>query len=183
MAKAPAKQEAPAATAAPKSSKKWLIIILAVVLLLVVLGGGAAFLLLKKSHSNGDSAHAESAAKKSEEQPVFVRLETFTVGLQPDTEKQGQYLQVVPELKVGDKLVEEKIKGYLPEIRYKTILLLSSKKPSELSTPQGVEKLSYELRNNINQILGGKPPAGAPAATAGANEPVQAVVFTSFIIQ
>ena len=186
MAKAPAKQEAPAATAAPKSSKKWLIIGLAVFVLLLVLGGGVAFLLLKKSHGDGDEKHSESSSKSSKPEaiPMFVKMESFTVKLQPDAEKQEQYLQAVPELRVSDITVNEKVKVYMPEIRYKTLLLLSSKKPSELSTPQGVEKLSYELRNQINQILSGKPAdAAAAVATAGPNDQVQAVVFTSFIIQ
>ena len=188
MAKAPAKQETPAAAVAPKKNKKWLIIIIAVVFLVLVLAGGVAFLLLKKSHGGGENPAGESAGKssKSEAQPVFVRLEAFTVGLQPDPEKQGQYLQTVPELKVRDITVDEKLKGYMPEIRYKIILLLQSKKPSDLSTPQGVEKLSFELRNQINQILSGgvKPvAAGEAAANAGPNDPVQAVVFSSFIIQ
>ncbi len=187
MAKAPAKQEAPAAAAAaPKSSKKWLIIGLAVLVLLLVLGGGVALLLLKKGHGDADEKRTESAGKnsKAEALPMFMKLESFTVKLQPDAEKQEQYLQAVPELRVSDITVNEKVKVYMPEIRYKTLLLLSSKKPSELSTPQGVEKLSYELRNQINQTLSGSAkPAGDATASAAPNDQVQAVVFTSFIIQ
>lgn len=185
MAKAPPRQETPAVAAAPKKSKKWLIIILAILIVLLVLGGGVALLLLKKGHGDdGQASESSGKSSKSEALPKFVKLESFTVKLQPDAEKQEQYLQAVPELRVSDITVDEKVKVYMPEIRYKTLLLLSSKKPSELSTPQGVEKLSYELRNQINQILSGKPAGEAAAsASAGPTDQVLAVVFTSFIIQ
>ena len=187
MAKAPAKQEEPVAHA--KSSKKFLIIIIAVVLLVVVLGGGAAFILLKKKGDSeeGDGEHAKKPAEKSakhEVLPVFVRLEPFTVKMQADADKPEQYLQLVPELKVLDVTVSEKIKVYMPEIRHKMLLLLSSKKPSELSTPQGVDKLSVDLRNQVNLIVDGEQKAAPPAdGKPRAEDSVQSVLFTSFIIQ
>ena len=186
MAKAPAKQEEPVAHA--KSSKKLLIIIIAVVLLVVVLGAVAAIVLLKKKgdHDEGEGEAKKPAAKaaKHETVPVFVRLEPFTVKLQPDQEKQEQYLQLVPELKVLEAPVGEKIKVYMPEIRHKMLLLLSSKKPSELSTPQGVDKLSSELRNQVNIIVDGEQKTAPPAdGRPRPDDSVQAVLFTSFIIQ
>jgi len=185
MAKAPAKQEEPVASA--KSSKKLLIIIIAVVLLLVILGGAAAVLLLKKKASEdgeGDSKKPAGKSAKHDAAPVFVRLEPFTVKLQADAEKQEQYLQLVPELKVLDAPVGEKIKVYMPEIRHKMLLLLSSRKPSELSTPQGVDKLSTDLRNQVNLIVDGEQKTAPPAdGKPRAEDSVQAVLFTSFIIQ
>jgi flagellar FliL protein len=73
----------------------------------------------------------------------------------------------------------------MPEIRYKTLLLLSSKRPSEISTPQGVEQLSVELRATINQILDGSntKPVSQAKAIADPNDSTQAVLFTAFIIQ
>jgi len=185
MAKAPAKQEEPAANA--KSSKKLLIIIIVVVLLLVILGGGAAaLLLLKKKGDDGESEGKKTTEKSAKHStaPVFVRLEPFTVKLQADQEKQEQYLQLVPELRVLDAPVGEKIKLYMPEIRHKMLLLLSSKKPSELSTPQGVDKLSSDLRNQVNLIVDGEQKTAPPAdGKPRAEDSVQAVLFTSFIIQ
>ena len=116
---------------------------------------------------------------------MFVRLEPFTVKLQPDPEKQQeQYLQLVPELRVLDAPVAEKIKVYMPEIRHKMLLLLSSKKPVELSTPPGVEKLSIELRIQVNLIVDGEQKSAPPAdGKPRAEDSVQSVLFTSFIIQ
>ena len=185
MAKAPAKQEEPVAH--NKSSKKLLIIIVAVVLLVVILGGVAAVLLLKKKGDHDEEGDGKKPAAKSakhEMVPVFVRLEPFTVKLQPDQEKQEQYLQLVPELKVLEAPVGEKIKVYMPEIRHKMLLLLSSRKPSELATPQGVDKLSVDLRNQVNLIVDGEQKTAPPAdGRPRAEDSVQAVLFTSFIIQ
>lgn len=188
MAKAPAKQEEPAPKA--KSSKKFLIIIIAAVLLVVLLGGGvAAFLLMKKKGDaeDGDAEPKKNAAKSAKHQaaPVFVRLEPFTVKLQPDPEKQQeQYLQLVPELRVLDAPVADKIKLYMPEIRHKMLLMLSSKKAAELATPQGVDKLSTDLRNQVNLIVDGEQKTAPPAdGKPRAEDSVQSVLFTSFIIQ
>lgn len=193
MAKAPAKQEEPVA---PKVKKKLLIFIIATVVVVLVLAGGAVLLLKKSSNSEGD----EDAAKTSRHElaPVFVRLEPFTVKLQPFEDKPDQYLQLVPELKVINVPAGDRVKLFMPEIRHNMLLILSSKNSGELSSPQGVEKLSTELRTQTNQILGsGDMPKGAAPADdkaipkgaapavdkAGPEDPVQAVLFTSFIIQ
>jgi flagellar FliL protein len=69
------------------------------------------------------------------------------------------------------------------------LLLLSGKKSSDISTPQGVQKLANEMRVTINAIV--EPPQPRkkgkeepePSDRAGPDEPVQAVLFTSFIVQ
>lgn len=183
MAKAPAKQEEPVAKKkAPK--KKLLFIIVIALVAALVLGGGALLWLKKKDAAiagNADKGGAASA--KSDVAPVFVRLESFTVKLQSDPTRSEQYLQMVPELRVLNDSVSSKIKLYMPEIRNRILLLLSSKKPSDLSTPQGMETLSIELRNQINQIIDGSQGAPYTGAAPRPDDPVQSVLYTSFIIQ
>ncbi|MCX7172474.1 MAG: flagellar basal body-associated FliL family protein [Proteobacteria bacterium] len=165
-----------------------LIIIIGLVLVLI-LGGGAAFLLLKKSKAAGEDGETE--VKHHDVKPVFVKLESFTVKLQPDEGKQEQqFMQTVPELKVRDALIAEKAKTYMPEIRHNILLLLSSRRPSELATPQGMEKLSMDIRSVTNKILdeGTKKPAekGKESSETGKVDPddaVQAVLFSTFIVQ
>lgn len=184
MAKAPAKQEEPVVQAAPR--KKWLLIIVLLLVLVLVLGGGAVWWLRKQSNAAiaSNAAMGAAASGKTEAAPVFVRLEPFTVKLQSDPDRQEQYLQMVPELRVLSDSVGDKIKLYMPEIRNKILLLLSSKKPSDLSTPQGMEALSDELRNQINQIVdSGAQGAASAGAKARPDDPVQSVLYTSFIIQ
>lgn len=181
-----AKEEKPAdgAEAAPKKSKKLLIIIIAAVLVLVIGGGAAAFLLMKKGgeHAEDEEVAAEkdtkSAKKKGDKEvpPVFIPMEPFTVNLVPETG--DQYLQVTLSLEAEDPAIGEKLKVYTPKLRNKIMLLLSSKKASELAPKEGKEQLAMEIRDEINAILqpGGK-------GKKGEELPVKEVLFTSFIIQ
>lgn len=188
MAKAPDKQEKPVAEAAPAKSKKLVLLLIIGLVLILILGGGTAFLLLKKSKAAAEDGEVEA---KHDVKPVFVKLESFTVKLQPDEGKQEQqFMQTVPELKVRDALIAEKAKTYMPEIRHNILLLLSSRRPSELATPQGMEKLSADIRGVTNKILGdgAKRPAdkGRESADKGKVDPddaVQAVLFSTFIVQ
>lgn len=194
----------------PKKKNKLVLIIVGAVVAVALVGGGAAFFLMKKGghkcnpEEEGceeavaeENADAPKKAKKdhnAEAPPVFVKLDPFTVRLSSDG--QEAYLQAVPELRVLDAEVGEKIKVYMPEIRHKTLLILAAKKASDLATPQGVQTLSNEMRATINNILeppnprakklkkkGAEETAGAASDRAGPDEPVQAVLFTSFIVQ
>lgn len=193
------KTEDAAEEPAPKKSKKGLLIAIAAIVLIVVVGGAAAFFLMKgkpaaeEGDEEGDEppAKVEKAKKAKKEHedapPVFVKLEAFTVKLQ--TEQQEAYLQAVPELRVLDAHIGDKIKQYTPEIRHKLLLILSGKKTSDVSTPQGVQRLANEMRVTINAIIDPPPPRKKgkepeePGDVAGPEEPVQAVLFTSFIVQ
>ena len=199
MAKAPAKQEAAAEEAAPPKPKNKLILLIVVGLVLVLaLGGGATFFLLKKKAANGDQDETAAAHAKPDAKPTFVKLEAFTVKLMPDEGKQEQqFMQTVPEFKVLDAHVAEKVKNYMPEIRHNILLLLSSRRPSELATPQGMEKLSVDIRKVVNQILDGSPKEAKHGKesskadketekadqAADPEDSVQAVLFSTFIIQ
>ncbi|HZV54732.1 MAG TPA: flagellar basal body-associated FliL family protein [Rhodocyclaceae bacterium] len=181
----------------PPKKSKLLLIIIAAVVAVALIGGGATFFLMKKNANHGDEEGDEPPAKEEKAKkakkdhadapPVFVKLEAFTVKLQ--SESQDAYLQAVPELRVLDAHLGDKIKQYNPEIRHKVLLILSGKKASELSTPQGVQQLSNEMRVAINAII--EPPvprkkgkaAEEPGDQAGPDDPVQAVLFTSFIVQ
>ncbi len=191
------KTESSEAEQPPKKSKKLLLIIVAAVVALVVIGGAAAFFLTKNKAQDVDEegedppAKTEKAKKSKNEHngapPVFVKLEAFTVKLQ--VEQQEAYLQAVPELRVLDAHVGDNIKLYTPEIRHHLLLILSGKKASDISTPQGVQRLANEMRVAINAILEppqprkkGKEPE-EPGDHAGPDDPVQSVLFTSFIVQ
>lgn len=197
------KSEAGDGEGSPPKKKAKLLLFIIIGLLLVVLGGaGAAFFLIqKKSHADeedlGDEPATSARSKKARKEnpdapPVFVKLEPFTVKLQ--VEQFEAYLQATPELRVFDAQVGDRIKNYMPEIRHKVLLTMSGKKASDLATPQGVQQLSNEIRGLINLIIDG-PKAktkgkakevAAPPENGDAADPddsVQAVLFTSFIIQ
>lgn len=185
MAKAPAKPETEEGDApAPKRGKKLVIVLIVLVLLLLVAVGATAFLLLsKKSDDKHEEEHADEPPKITVDRskpPTFIPLDAFTVNLQPG--EGDHYLQAVIQLKVTEPAIAEDLKVFMPEIRHRINLLLSSKLPSEVATVEGREALSLAITESINEALGFKPvrdAAGKPVP----NGPVQAVLFTSFIIQ
>ena len=172
---------------APKKSKKLLIIIVAAVLVLVLAGGGAFMLLKKGDHpEDGDDATEETAKPKKKDKksetapPVFINLETFTVNLIPETG--DQYLQVVLALELEDATADAALKAQMPKVRNNIMLLLSSKKASELLPKEGKENLAEALKDEINGII--EPPKkNKKGEKKSADGPVKSVLFTSFIIQ
>ena len=180
---------------APKKKSKLLLFIIIGVVVLSLVGGGAFFLLKKKSaHGDEEGAAEEAPAKahnakkeKKEGPPVFVKLEAFTVKLQ--SEGQDSYLQVTPELRVLDAHTGEKVKQFTPEIRHHVLLILSAKKPADVTSSQGMQSLSNEIRATINQIIDGPKKGRKKGEETGLDmnldpdDSVQAVLFTSFIVQ
>lgn len=172
--KADPKAEAPAAG----GSKKKLVIILVAVLVLVLGGGGAAaFFMLK---GGDDASHEEEPAAKvkkkkkskhAEGPPVYVPVDAFTVNLQP--EEGEQYLQLAFTLQVSELEQSEVIKNNMPKVRSRILLLLSSKKASEINTPEGKTQLSKQIMEQVN----------LPFEDGGDEQEVSEVLFTSFIIQ
>ena len=159
-------EEAVGEVAPPKKSKKKLFLMLGAVLLIVAGGGGAWFFM------GGPSAEESAAAKQEPPKPpVFIAMDPFTVNLQP--EAGDQYLQVQFTLQVADEKQVEQIKLYMPLVRSRLLLLLSSKKPSELSTPEGKKKLQEEIIATVKQPF---TPQNPPQGISG-------VFFTSFVIQ
>jgi flagellar FliL protein len=176
-----AKEVKPAAEAAPPKSGGNKLLIIVIVLLVVVLlvGGAGAFFLLNRH--GGDEVDDEEEVvepvkpkkKVKGAPPVYVAMDAFTVNLLP--ESGDQFVQVVLSVEVEDAESGEQIKAYTPKIRNNVMLLLSSKKASELLTKEGKEKLAEEIRVQMNQVL-------APGARPE-DAPVKEVLFTSFIIQ
>lgn len=191
MAKAPEKAEEGGAP--KKKGKLGLIIVIAllVVLILAVVGVGALVLLKGGKDKPEDEAAAHEAAPAAAQlqtpgtvdltkPPTFVPLEAFTVNLRRD--EGDHYLQVVAVMRVADPTMETTLKAFMPEIRHRINLLLSSKLPSEIATIEGRQALALTITEQINEALGFKPmrdAAGQPVP----NGPVQSVLFTSFIIQ
>ncbi len=241
MAKAPAKKEDKKPEAAaegeeqPPKKKSKLPLVIGLVVLLAG-GGGGAWFFMSKDKDKGAEAAPQQAKPQPPKPPVFVPLDAFTVNL--SSEQNEQYLQVATTLKVLDQQAADSVKQYMPEVRHRTLVLLSSKRPSEIVSSEGRERLAEELRQTANNVLlaaagkparpivvdvprpadesaapkeekeaegaaakseeGAKPQeaapgnANAPAATAkpatmlskaAADDPVQSVFFTSFIIQ
>lgn len=182
----------------PKKRGKLMIFVAIGVLVLVLGGGGAAYFLMKKKPvdevvEGDDAPPKEAKAKKKDKKaegapPAFHKFDKpFTVKLQ--TEQQEAYLQAEVQLRVLDAPSLELLKQYDPELKHRIMLVLLSKKASDLGTAQGVQRLSNEIRETVNSTLEpsaarkAKAEAKEPGDVAAPDAPVQAVLFTSFIIQ
>lgn len=172
-------------TAHLQRGKIWPLVALVVLIVVSAVGGGAVW-AIKKSHAQDDEdggPPAKARSGKPAELPVFVRFDPFTVKLQPDPAGQEKYLQLLPELRALDAAAGERIKAYLPQIRHDMLAVLSARTPSELSTPQGIERLSVDLRKRANQSFGDPPNPRASGDKPGPDDTVQGVFFSSFIVQ
>lgn len=166
MAQDPAVEVAVEEAPKPKSKKK-LIIIVSAVLVLACGGGGAAWYFMHQKSDYPKKVKEEVVVKE----PAFVKLETFTVNLNPeDGEK---FLQVDITLNATSKEESEFLEQQMPQVRNRVLMLLTSKKASDISSMEGKKLLSQEIGTQINQPFtsGGKPPK------------ISGVFFTSFVIQ
>ena len=158
--------------AAPaKGKSKLLVILVALFALLAIGGGGAAWFFHQKAASaeskgEGDEPkHAEKA--KSGKPPIFMPLENFTVNLAGG----DHFMQLGLVLQLKDEETAERVKSFLPLIRNRILLLLSSKAPEDLQSPKGKQTLVTELLADAREPLHGE------------GESVQAVLLGSMLIQ
>lgn len=99
----------------------------------------------------------------------FFDLGQFTVELLPEKKEGSLYLQTSITIKLDDPKLEQIIITNRPEILSKVNMLLQSKRPSELTTYVGKERLANDIKAQIEKTLG----------VSGVSD----VLFTSFIIQ
>jgi len=158
---APAPAAGSAEGEAPKKGKKKLIfIILGAV---VAIGGGAGYYMWSQNQAEAKRKQAELEAtpeyqlkkqmefRKENKPPRFIKMDEFTVNLPG---RGGEhYLQTAIVLRTGDTGTEGKIKNFLPVIRDKIILVLSSRTMQELATVDGKNAMAKEIALVINSII------------------------------
>lgn len=176
--------EAPANPAAQKKTRKLLWVALVSVLLLMAAGGAGAWYLLKPQL---DAMRAAQPKK-----PLYLTLEPFTVNLQDP--RGERFAQIAISLQFEDPQTDLLVRERLPAVRNDVLLLIASKRIDELLTPEGKQKLSSEIRTVVGQALAPRPgrqvPAeslydddGEPVAPRPPRNPIQAVLFSQFIVQ
>jgi flagellar FliL protein len=151
----------------PKS-KLLLIIIIAVIFL-----GGAgfgAYKFLAGPKTNGVGQDADEVAGAPSKIPVFLTVDPFVVNLQP--ENGDYYLQTSITLQLPTQATADSLKLFMPQVRSRIIMLLSSKKASELITNEGKEKLRDDIIDELSEPFSGNR-----------GLIITDVAFTSFVIQ
>ncbi len=170
MAQEPEVEEEGAEEPAPKKSNKKLIIIIAVVSLLLIGGGVAGFLMMGGEPAEGEHAAEEAEAEKPKD-PVFVKLDTFTVNLNP--EEGEKFLQVDITLNASGAHDADEIEKRMPQVKNRILMILTSKLASEISDMEGKQMLAEEITESVNE----------PYSEGGEPLTVTEAFFTSFVIQ
>lgn len=169
MSTAPAAPAPAEGEAEPKKGKGKLFLIIGLVVLLLG-GGGGGFWFWKSRQA----AHEPEVAKPVPPAPLqFHPLDpAFVVNFQAGAS--ARFLQL--EVRIGSRELEtiEMLKGNDPVIRNDLLLMYGSQNYDQLATREGKEKLRTDTLAAIRKIIkaeGGKP------------ESVEAVFFTSFVMQ
>lgn len=186
-APAPAEGEAP-----PKKSKLKLIII-AVAVLVLAGGGGGAFLLMGKKKPAEEEEVAAPKLAPPKNPPVFMAMDNLVVNLS-DTSG-DRMVQLGITIQVQDQKTADLVKLYMPIIRGKVLMLVSQHTSAQLLQREGKEKLASAIHREVGLPLGivpdeeedeeedPKPKKKKKKKAPAPPNPVQAVLFTSFIIQ
>jgi flagellar FliL protein len=180
-----------AAPAKPKSRK--LLYILLGVIVVGLLGAGGALYVLKKNTADDElyddeEEIVESAPARPETPPVFLPLENMVVNL---ADAGGnRFVQIGISLQIEDAKTGEEMKAYMPSIRSSVLLLISQRTSEELLQLPGKEKLANDIVADISRIMGYRLPEAAmdkgdkpKRKSKLPPNPVQAVLFSSFIVQ
>lgn len=184
------------AAPAPAKSKKMLIIIGAVLAIVLAGGGGAAYFLLGKKPAEDEDAPAPARKEAPKVAPTFLPMENMVVNLaDPGGDR---FAQIGITVEVADPKTAEQIKQYMPSIRSGVLLLVSQRTSAELLQREGKEKLAHDILKEVSKPLGFTVPAKkaksknedededeeeASPRRKGPPNPVQRILFSSFIIQ
>jgi len=159
--------------AKPKSRRKLLLIIIAgVAAVLLAAGIGAAWWLTASSHKAAAPAEAKAAPPPAGP-PLFLALDPpFVVNF--DSEQSVRFLQITVQLMSRDPATIEMLKTNDPIVRNDLLLLFGNQKYAQLATREGKEALRAEALADVRKVL---------EAAGGHPEHVEAVYFTSFVMQ
>lgn len=181
----------PTAEAAPKKKGKTLLFVIIGVVVLALAGAGAALFILKKNTAEESELEEEEAVVKPvdpKSAPTFLPLENMVVNLADPGG--SRYIQVGLTLQLQDAATGEAVKAFMPSIRSEVLLLLSRSTSEEVLSAEGKEKLGKGIIAAVSDVMGYPAPEEADEEgetkkkkKRGPPNPVQAVLFSSFIVQ
>ena len=156
-----------------KGGKPWLLI-LAAALVALGLGAGGTFFMLSGNESSAEqvagadgNGNAEPAEPDVEFKERVFSLDPFVVNVTGEGYPRYLKMQVAFEMNTSAGRLE--IESRVAQVRDTTILLLSSKRLSDISDFEGKALLKDDLRDRVNSLL--------------KNGRVQSVLFTEFVVQ
>lgn len=170
MATRPKETEAASGEEGKKPKSKLPLFIILGVIVLAVAGFAATKLMggaSKPKDADHEVAEVDDAPSKI---PVFLTIDPFVVNLQP--ENGDFYLQVSLTLQLPTQKTADTLKLFMPQVRSRLLMLLTSKKASELITNDGKEKLRDDIIDELSEPFSGNR-----------GLIITDVAYTSFVIQ
>ena len=155
---------------------KWITIIIAVVL--VGAGAGAGAFLGPFFHSSPTAdKHDKKASKPAKEvvkgPPLYAALDPpFVVNFEAD--QAVRFLQITVQVMSRDQPTLDLLKANDPVVRNDLLLLFGNQKYATISTSAGKEKLRADSLEAVRKVVAG---------AGGKPELVEAIYFTSFVMQ
>lgn len=153
--------------------KPWLLIIVAALVALGIGAGGTFFML---GGNEPPASGPEVASEDGEAEPIepdvefkerVFSLDPFVVNVTGEGYPRYLKMQVAFEMNTSEGKLE--IESRVAQVRDTTILLLSSKRLSDISDFEGKALLKDDLRDRVNSLL--------------KNGRVESVLFTEFVVQ
>ena len=168
MAEEIAASAAAGAGATAKGKGKILTLAIAGVLALAAAGGGTWWWLQSSAHS---PAAAKAAPRPGP--PLYLALDPpFVVNF--ESEQLVRFLQITVQLMSRDPATIELLKSNDPVIRNDLLMLFANQKYPVLATRDGKEALRAQALSSVRNVL---------TASGGHSERLEAVYFTSFVMQ
>jgi flagellar protein FliL len=159
------------ANAKGNSKMKWLMAIMMLVMVAVT-GVNGYFLLENMNNKASNVETAEQEDVQPAPEPIFVKIDPFTVNLQDD--RYGpRLLYIGLTLKVGNSKTETVLASHMPQIRNRLLLLLSGQQADEVTSTGGKEQLAALILERLR----------APMTNAQPELLIDDVLFTEFIVQ
>jgi len=156
--------------APPKKGKLGIILLMLVVLLL---GGGGAAAYFVLGQKDPKAVAAEKAKEAEKLPPLYVALDPpFVVNF--EAEQLVRFLQVTVQVMSRDPATVDMIKANDPVVRNDLLLLLGNQSYTTISSREGKEKLRQGALEAVRKVV---------ANAGGKAEKVEAVYFTSFVMQ
>ena len=173
MAEIPVLEAAPGQEGAGAPKKRSMLIIIIAAVVVLAGGGGAAWYFLG---SHGDAKDKSAKTKPHEEPkgpPIYVALDPpFVVNF--EAEQLVRFLQVTVQVMSRDAATVEIVKANDPVVRNDLLLLLGGQHYDSISTREGKEKLRQQALESVRRVV---------TSAGGKAESVEAVYFTSFVMQ
>jgi flagellar protein FliL len=153
------------------SSNKGRLITIIIAVVLVVAGAGAGAFLEPFLHSSPSKKAPPKVEVKGP--PLYLALEPpFVVNF--EAEQAVRFLQITVQVMSRDQPTLDLLKSNDPVVRNDLLLLFAGQKYATISTSEGKEHLRTDSLAAVRKVI---------ASAGGKSELVEAVYFTSFVMQ